>query len=90
MPDVVVSSKVLSTLDEAPGQGGAAITPHNTNDIGPFRSLWVGGAGAISMIFVNDSTPTLISGIPAGTLLPFAVKRVRITDTDATLIVGIR
>lgn len=89
MPDVVAASKVLSTLDEAPGQGAAAITPHDTNDMGPFRALWVGGVGTVSMLFINDTAAVTISAVPAGTLLPFAFKRI-LTASTASLMVGIR
>jgi len=52
------------------------------------RALWVGGAGAISLI-TSGGDQVLISGIPAGTLLPIAVSRLRATGTTATLIIGI-
>ncbi len=89
MPDVVASAKVLSTLDEAPGQGAEVITPHDTDDMGPFRGLWVGGAGAVSILFVNDTAAVTISAVPVGTLLPFAFKRI-LTASTATLMIGIK
>lgn len=77
-----------SSLSTAPAMRGTVITPHDTNEA-LYRSLWVGGAGAINLRFLGDSANTLISGIPAGTLLPFAVKLVLSTTTDATLIIGL-
>ena len=77
-----------SSLSTAPAVRGAVVTPHDT-DPNQYRSLWVGGAGNITLRFMGDSGNTLISGIPAGTLLPFAVKLVLDTGTSATLIVGL-
>lgn len=65
----------------------AAVTPSDTADLPSIAvSLWVGGAGALSVILEGDTSPVLISGIVAGTLLPLRVKRVRATGTTATLI----
>lgn len=65
---------------------GEAVTPHDTNQLASVsRQLWVGGAGNITVLMHDDST-VLISGIPAGTLLPIRVKRVNATGTTATLI----
>lgn len=77
----------------SPGPSGSvgAVTPSNTVDFpGGFRSLWVGGAGNISLDDMDGNTAVLFSGIPAGTILPVAGKRVRLTNTTATLIVGLR
>lgn len=69
---------------------GTAVTPNDTTDIAPTRALWVGGAGAVAVIFVDDTDPVTLSGVPAGTLLPFAVRRVLSTGTTATLIRALR
>lgn len=55
----------------------------------PSRALWVGGAGNIAVDFLVGPTNVLISGIPAGTLLPFAIKRLRSTNTTATLVAAL-
>jgi hypothetical protein len=66
-----------------------AVTPSDTVDLtNVTRALWVGGAGNINLIFA-DGTTQLISGVPAGTLLPFRVSRVKSTTTTATLIVAL-
>ncbi len=69
-------------------QGGFAITPHDTNDIQPTRFLYVTGTGNLKVKFV-DGTIVAFTGIPAATLLPFAVRRVYATDTSATGIIGL-
>lgn len=77
-----------SILSTAPAIHGAVITKHDT-DPNEYRSLWIGGAGNVNLRFMGDTGNTLISGIPAGTLLPFAVKLVLSTNTSATLMVGL-
>lgn len=72
-----------------PASQGTAITKSDATIVS-YRALWVGGAGDLVVVFLNDptSTPVTIAGVPAGTLLPFAVKQVR-AATTATLIVGL-
>ena len=75
------------------GQGfyarAVAVTPNDGADLtNVAMALWVGGAGAISLDTYEGQT-VLISGIPAGTLLPIRCKRVRSTSTTATLIVAL-
>lgn len=65
------------------------LTPHDTNPVTvPHRALWVGGAGAITVITAGGDT-VLLSGIPAGTLLPIQVKTLKATGTTATLIAAL-
>jgi hypothetical protein len=67
----------------------AAVTPHDTN-ANNFCALWVGGAGDVALQGASDSTPVTILAVPAGTLLPMAVKLVLATGTTATSIVGLK
>jgi hypothetical protein len=68
---------------------GVVITPNDGADIANVTlAVWVGGAGNLNVDLADGGT-VLISGIPAGTLLPVRVKRVRATSTTATLIVGL-
>jgi len=79
----------LTVLDS-----GVAVTPHDTNNIvppsgdvtRPTRSLYVGGAGTVTML-MSDNSVVQITAI-AGVLLPFAIKRVNATGTAATLMVA--
>lgn len=67
----------------------AVITPHNTNELtAPCSALWVGGAGAITGVTLGGDT-VLISGIPAGTVLPIGFSVVKATGTTATLIAAL-
>lgn len=72
-----------------PARYGVAVTPNDNTDLAvTSRAIWVGGAGAISLTTEGGDT-VLISGIPAGTLLPIAANRIRATGTTATLIVAL-
>jgi hypothetical protein len=68
-----------------------AISPHATNEIGTFepKYVWVGGAGNITYRPVDGTADVLLSGIPAGTLLPISPSHVRIAGTTATLMVAL-
>lgn len=75
----------------SPASRGVAITPSDTTDLPVgVRAVWVGGAGAISVILADDANPITLSAVPAGTLLPIMARRVRATGTTATLLVGLR
>lgn len=74
----------------APALHGAAITKHDTDNIatGLTRAVYVGGAGAMTVVWM-DNTTTTITGIAAGTILPIRIKRVNSTGTDATNMVAL-
>lgn len=63
-----------------------AVTPSDATTLVGVRALWVGGAGTISVIAVNDTAAVTLS-VPAGTLLPIFAKKV-MAATTATLIVA--
>ena len=67
---------------------GAAITPHDTNTVGPFAYLYVGVQGAVK-VRTMDGTTVLFAVIPAGTTIQIEYDLVYDTDTDATSIVGL-
>lgn len=54
----------------------------------PTRALYVGGAGAVSVRMLDQTTVTF-AAVPAGTTLPIRVDKVLSTGTDATSIVGL-
>lgn len=66
-----------------------AVTKANS-DIPVTRRLYIGGAGDV-VVYMNDEstddTVVTFSGVPAGTVLPIAVRQVR-TATTATLIIA--
>jgi hypothetical protein len=79
-----------------PAYNGVSITKSDATDLtaSKIRALWIGGAGDVAVIFFNDisndgaGTAVTIAGVAAGTLLPFAVKKV-MAATTATSIVGL-
>lgn len=72
-----------------PATGGEAVTPSDATLLNfTSRALWIGGAGNISLLMEAGDT-LLLSGVPAGTLLPVRATRVNATGTTATLIVSL-
>lgn len=51
----------------------------------PGCMLYVGGAGNVSVVTIGGDTITF-SAVPAGTILPIQVDRLRATGTTATLV----
>jgi hypothetical protein len=73
----------------APARHGFAITPADGADLGELtRALYVGGAGNITLVMASGAE-LLLSGVPAGSLLPLRVRRVKATGTTATALVGL-
>ncbi len=70
-------------------QHAAAVTPSDTGTIAnaPVR-VWVGGTGNVVVITSRGDTVTF-TGVPAGTLLPVAVRQVKSTLTTATNMVAL-
>ena len=66
-----------------------AIVPHDVNDLAYVtKGLLIGTGGNISVLAVDDITPVLIK-VSDGQTLPIRAKRVLVTDTTATNIVGL-
>lgn len=86
MPD---SFENNSTGLSSPIKDASAVIPNDAADLSSStRGIWVGGAGDINVDLVGSGT-VVIAGVPAGTLLPLRVKRIRSTNTTATLIVAL-
>lgn len=66
------------------------LTDSQGNALKP-RALWIGGAGAVKVDFIDGTTGILLSGIPAGTRLPIAISKVysTVNGTTATLIIAL-
>jgi hypothetical protein len=71
-------------------QSYAAVTPDNTTAFpgGPCRGLYVGGAGNLVAVGLDDVAVTF-TAVAAGTVLPITAKRVNSTSTTATAIVAL-
>lgn len=70
-----------------------AVIPSDSADLanGATRSLYVGGAGDVTVVMGEDTTatPVTFKAVPVGTLLPIQVSRVRATLTTATNLVAL-
>jgi len=67
----------------------AAVTPSDSTDFNVLcRAIYVGGAGNVVAVTYLGNTVTF-SGVPAGTLLPIACRRINSTSTTATNIVAL-
>lgn len=79
-----------SSTSQAPALHGTVVTPHDTDEQF-YRALYIGGGapGNVNVRLLGDSTNTLFSAVPIGTILPIATKLVLATGTTSTLIVGL-
>lgn len=79
----------LNTIT-SPALGAVAVTPSDTvNIVGGFKSLYIGGAGNVTLVTYNDEVVTFV-GLLAGSILPVVGYRVNATATTATNLVGLR
>ena len=66
-----------------------AVTPSDSTDLTTLaRAIYVGGAGNVVAV-QHDGTAVTFTGVPAGTVLPIAVRRINSTSTTATAIVAL-
>ncbi len=73
---------------DSPATYALAVTPNDSTDLTVVtRGLWVGGAGTVVATMRGGGDVTF-SGVPAGTILPISVSRVK-TSSTATLIVAL-
>lgn len=78
---------------DLPARGAVAVTPDNSTDLGfETRGLYVGVGGNIVVVMADetdDATTVTFTGVPTGSVLPIAVRRVKATSTTATNIVAL-
>lgn len=79
----------MQTSTLASGNTSFAITPHaSTNFPSSARGVYVGGAGAVAVVHLDDSV-TVWPAVAAGTYIWVACKRINAVGTTATNMVGI-
>jgi len=91
MPDSNVASQVYAdySVYRGPYPRALPVTPSDATNLPVVaQSLYVGGAGSISVVTAGGDQVTFAS-VPAGTVLPVAVRRVRQTGTTATNILAL-
>ncbi len=73
----------------APAGGGEAVTPSDTvSTTTPFRALYVGVTGNVSVLTLSGAVLTFVA-VPAGSVLPVSGSRVNATLTTATSILAL-
>lgn len=67
-----------------------AITPSDATDLtsSKIRALWIGAAGNVAVIALNDTAAVTLVAATAGQVIPIQVAKVMSTNTTATSIVG--
>lgn len=70
---------------------GFAITPSDTTVFSATSYLYNANATACNMavLFMNDTAPVTLIGVPVGAMLPVRVIKVMATNTTCTAIVGL-
>jgi hypothetical protein len=78
----------FSTTPDSCAVNCIAITPADSDLVAPVRALYVGGAGNLR---INDTGggSVIFYNVPAGTILPVMARRVWLTSTTASNIVGL-
>lgn len=72
----------------APADEAVAVVKSDATILTPTRGLYVGGAGDVTVDMETAGTDVVFAGVPAGTVLPIKVKKVK-AATTATLIVAL-
>lgn len=74
---------------QAPASDGFAITPNDSAELTrTCRSIFVGGAGNISLVTKAGTTLSFVN-VAAGSILPVRAKQVNATGTTATNLIGL-
>ncbi len=74
---------------DAPATHGFVIAPNDGADLSEItRAIYVGSSGALAVTFASGAE-LVLPNVPAGSLLPVRVQRVRATGTTAADIVGL-
>lgn len=74
------------STDVAPAYGAVAVTPGDSTDIPPTRSLYIGVTGNLTVRMVRGENATF-ANVPVG-VFPVQVNRVLSTGTTASSIVA--
>jgi hypothetical protein len=79
----------MSDLYGAPGVKGRAIDISGGNHSVSCRALYVGGAGNVTGILLEDTAAVTFAAVPAGTVLPASFLQVNQSLTTASLMVAL-
>jgi len=74
----------------SPAIQAAPLTKSDANVIDPpTKAIYVGGAGDVTVLMADDSTPVTFAGVQAGTLLPIRIQKLMSTGTAATSVLAL-
>ena len=74
---------------DSPAEQFVAITPSNSVDLTYLtRALYVGTGGDVAVVGMNDAVVTF-KNVPTGATLAVRAKRINVTNTTASNIVGL-
>jgi len=78
-PNLIPSNDLSATVD------ASVVVPSDGTDL-PYatRSIWVGGAGDVTVMLVKSAAQVTYKAVPAGTRLSISATRVYATLTTAT------
>lgn len=81
--------KFYQNLD-SPALYAFSVTPDDTANLEvTSRSLYIGGAGDVSVEMAGDNSNVIFSSVNSSTILPIRVLKVHATGTTANGIVGL-
>lgn len=79
-----------TSRDTKPASGAFAITPSDSAELPEItRGLLVGGDGNVNAIFAEGTAAVLLTGLKAGVVYPFHLRKVLAASTTATSLVGL-
>jgi hypothetical protein len=69
--------------------GAFALTPSDANTYEHAITVWVGGAGNVTLLPANGEPAVTFAGVLAGSVLPVRARGVMATGTTATALVAV-
>jgi hypothetical protein len=85
-----VPTNVVSPIAPGPGVRAVAVVPSDTVALAsPTSKVYVGGAGALTVIMNGDTAAVTFAAVAAGAMLDISVTKVMATGTNATLILAL-
>lgn len=86
---IPIRDRYMEAAWAAPAVGVVAITPADADLADDLRGFYVGGAGNVSVTCPDGST-AVFTAIPVGAVISVLCRRINLTGTTATLIVGLK